>query len=135
MPGGPFGTGGPWASWKSTSYVTAKDRIEIFDKDWGSDQPIVFSHGWPRSADDWAHYDGIKAFSETGFTDDLKQIDVPMPVMHGDDDQIVPSKAACLRTARLVKNSTLKVDPGLPRGMPRTNPDQINADMLAFVKG
>jgi non-heme chloroperoxidase len=81
-----------------------------------------------------AHYDGIKAFSETDFTEDLKKIEIPMLVMHGDDDQIVPIKAASLRTAKLVKNATLKVYPGLPHGMPRSHPDQINADLLAFFK-
>ncbi len=81
-----------------------------------------------------AHYDGIKAFSETDFTEDLKKIEVPMLVMHGDDDQIVPIKATSLRTAKLVKNATLKVYAGFPHGMPRTNPDQINADLLAFFK-
>jgi non-heme chloroperoxidase len=82
-----------------------------------------------------AHYEGIKAFSETDFTEDLKRIEIPMLVLHGDDDQIVPIKAASLRTAQLVKNATLKVYPGLPHGMPRTHPDQINADLIAFVKG
>jgi non-heme chloroperoxidase len=82
-----------------------------------------------------AHYEGIKAFSETDFTEDLKKIEIPMLVMHGDDDQIVPIKAASLRTAELVKNSTLKVYPGLPHGMPRTHPDLINPDLLEFVKG
>jgi non-heme chloroperoxidase len=82
-----------------------------------------------------AHYEGIKAFSETDFTEDLKKITIPMLVMHGDDDQIVPIKAASLRTAKLVKNATLKVYPGFPHGMARTNSDQINADLLAFIKG
>jgi non-heme chloroperoxidase len=82
-----------------------------------------------------AHYDGIKAFSETDFTEDLKKISVPMLVMHGDDDQIVPIKASSLRTAKLVKNAVLKVYPGLPHGMPRTHPDQINPDLLSFFKG
>ncbi|MGD0589075.1 MAG: alpha/beta hydrolase [Thermoplasmata archaeon] len=81
-----------------------------------------------------AHYDGIQAFSETDFTEDLKKIDIPMLVMHGDDDQIVPIAAASLRTAQLVKKATLKVYPGFPHGMPRTQPDQINADLLAFFK-
>jgi non-heme chloroperoxidase len=81
-----------------------------------------------------AHYDGIKAFSETDFTEDLQKIDLPMLVMHGDDDQIVPIAAASLRTAKLVKKATLKVYPGLPHGMPRTHPDQINTDLLAFFK-
>jgi non-heme chloroperoxidase len=81
-----------------------------------------------------AHYEGIKAFSETDFTEDLKKIDIPMLVMHGDDDQIVPIKSSSLRTAKLVQQATLKVYPGFPHGMPRTNPDQINADLLSFFK-
>jgi non-heme chloroperoxidase len=82
-----------------------------------------------------AHYDSIKAFSETDFTEDLKKIDVPVLVMHGDDDQIVPIKAAALKSAKILKHATLKVYPGLPHGMCTTNPDQINADLLAFFKG
>jgi non-heme chloroperoxidase len=81
-----------------------------------------------------AHYEGIKAFSETDFTEDLKKIDVPTLVMHGDDDQIVPFKASSLRTAKLIKNATLKVYAGFPHGMPRTHPDEINKDLLAFFK-
>ena len=80
------------------------------------------------------HYDCIKAFSETDFTEDLKKIDVPALIMHGDDDQIVPIGAAALLSAKLVKNATLKVYPGFPHGMPTTNADQINADLLAFIK-
>jgi non-heme chloroperoxidase len=82
-----------------------------------------------------AHYDCIKAFSETDFTEDLKKIDIPVLVMHGDDDQIVPIGAAGLMSAKLLKKATLKVYPGFPHGMATTNPDQINADLLAFVKG
>jgi non-heme chloroperoxidase len=81
-----------------------------------------------------AHYDCIKAFSETDFTEDLKKIDVPTLVMHGDDDQIVPIGASGLMTAKIVKNATLKVYPGFPHGMPTTNAAEINADMLAFFK-
>jgi non-heme chloroperoxidase len=81
-----------------------------------------------------AHYDCIKAFSETDFTDDLKKFDVPTLILHGDDDQIVPIGASALMTAKLVKNSTLKVYPGFPHGMCATNPDQINSDLLAFLK-
>jgi non-heme chloroperoxidase len=81
-----------------------------------------------------AHYDCIKAFSETDFTEDLKKIDIPVLVMHGDDDQIVPIGAAGLRSAKILKNATLKVYPGFPHGMPATNADQINADLLAFLK-
>jgi non-heme chloroperoxidase len=82
-----------------------------------------------------AHYDSIKAFSETDFTEDLKKIDIPVLVMHGDDDQIVPIKAAALKSVKLLKHATLKVYPGLPHGMCTTNPEQINADLLAYFKG
>ena len=81
-----------------------------------------------------AEYDCIKAFSETDFTEDLKKIDIPTLVLHGDDDQIVPIGAAGLLSAKLVKNSTLKVYPGFPHGMCTTHADQINADLLAFIK-
>ena len=82
-----------------------------------------------------AHYDCIKAFSETDFTEDLKQINVPVLVMHGDDDQIVPIADSALLSAKLLKQATLKVYPGLPHGMCTTNADTINADLLAFIKG
>ena len=82
-----------------------------------------------------AHYDCIKAFSETDFTEDLKKIDIPVLVMHGDDDQIVPIVAAGPLSAKLLKKSTLKVYRGFPHGMPATNADQINSDLLAFLKG
>jgi non-heme chloroperoxidase len=81
-----------------------------------------------------AHYEGIKAFSETDFTDDLKAIDVPTLVMHGDDDQVVPIADAGLLTARIVKNATLKVYPGYPHGMCTTHAEVINADLLAFIR-
>ena len=80
------------------------------------------------------HYDCIKAFSETDCTDDLKKFDVPTLILHGDDDQIVPIGAAALMSAKIVKNAKLKVYPGFPHGMPTTNADQINADLLAFFK-
>jgi non-heme chloroperoxidase len=81
-----------------------------------------------------AHYDGIKAFSETDFTDDLKSIEVPTLVMHGDDDQIVPYNDAALLSSKLLKNATLKIYPGFPHGMLTTHADAINRDLLAFVK-
>src|SRR5713101_7666029 len=123
--------------------ITTADGTEIFYKDWGSGQPIVFSHGWPLSGDDWdtqmlfflqhgyrviahdrpgaqpseaiienwwrqgmmggakAHYDGIVAFSQTDFTEDLKKITVPVLVMHGDDDQIVPYADSAPLSAKL----------------------------------
>ena len=78
--------------------------------------------------------DCIKAFSETDFTEDLKKIDVPTLVLHGDDDQIVPSGASAMRSVKLVNNATLKVYPGLSHGMCTINADQINADLAAFLK-
>ena len=81
-----------------------------------------------------AHYDGIKAFSETDFTEDLKRIDVPTLVMHGDDDQIVPYQDAALLSVKLLKNGTLKIYPGFPHGMLTTHADVINQDLLAFLK-
>ena len=81
-----------------------------------------------------AHYDGIVAFSQTDFTDDLKKITVPVLVMHGDDDQIVPYADAGPLSAKLLKNGTLKTYKGFPHGMPTTQADTINADLLAFLK-
>jgi non-heme chloroperoxidase len=78
--------------------------------------------------------DCIKAFSETDFTEDLKKIDVPTLIMHGDDDQIVPIADSALLSAKLVKGSTLKIYPGLSHGMCSTHKDQINTDLLAFIK-
>ena len=79
-------------------------------------------------------YDCIKAFSETDFTEDLKKFDVPTLIIHGDDDQIVPIGAAGLMSAKIVKGATLKVYPGAPHGMCSTLKDQLNAEMLAFLK-
>ena len=77
-----------------------------------------------------AHYDGIKAFSETDQTEDLEAIKIPTLVMQGDDDQVVPYKDAALLQAKLLKNGTLKVYPGYPHGMCTTNADVINSDLL-----
>ena len=81
-----------------------------------------------------AVYECIKAFSETDMTEDLKKFDIPTLILHGDDDQVVPLAISALKAAKLVKNSTLKVYPGLPHGMCSTHKDQINADLLAFCK-
>jgi non-heme chloroperoxidase len=80
-------------------------------------------------------YDCIKAFSETDFTEDLKKFDIPTLVLHGDDDQIVPIVAAGLLSSKIIKGATLKVIPGAPHGMCSTLKDQINAELLAFIKG
>ncbi|SFK15801.1 non-heme chloroperoxidase [Caulobacter sp. UNC279MFTsu5.1] len=81
-----------------------------------------------------AHYDCIKAFSETDFTDDLKSVDVPVLLMHGEDDQIVPIEDSAKLGIKLLKHGTLKTYPGLPHGMCTTHPEIINPDLLAFIK-
>jgi non-heme chloroperoxidase len=80
-------------------------------------------------------YESIKAFSETDFTEDLKKIDVPTLVMHGEDDQIVPVKDSAKKSARLVKGAKEIYYPGAPHGLTATHQDQVNADLLAFLKG
>jgi non-heme chloroperoxidase len=82
-----------------------------------------------------AHYDGVVAFSQTDFTEDLKKIGVPVLVMHGDDDQIVPYADSAPLSAKLLKNGTLKTYKGFPHGMPTTEAETINKDLLAFIKG
>ena len=81
-----------------------------------------------------AHYDCIEAFSETDFTDDLRKLDVPVLILHGDDDQIVPIADSALLAAKLVRQVTLKVYKGLPHGMCTTHPEIINPDLLAFIQ-
>ena len=80
-----------------------------------------------------AHYDGIVAFSQTDFTKDLKEITVPTLVMHGDDDQVVPYADSGPLSAKLIKGATLKTYKGFPHGMPTTEAEAINADLLAFI--
>jgi non-heme chloroperoxidase len=82
-----------------------------------------------------SHYDCVAAFSETDFTEDLKKIDVPTLIMHGDDDQIVPIADSALLSAKLVKGAQLKVYPGLPHGMATTHAELIHPDLLAFIRG
>lgn len=82
-----------------------------------------------------AHYDCIAVFSETDFTDDLRMIDVPTLVLHGEDDQIVPIADSALLSIKLLKQGTLKTYPGYPHGMTTTHAEVINADLLAFIKG
>jgi non-heme chloroperoxidase len=82
-----------------------------------------------------AHYDCVKAFSETDFTEDLKKINVPVLVMHSEDDQIVPYADAGPKSAALLKHGTLKTYKDFPHGMPTTHADVINADLLAFIRG
>lgn len=81
-----------------------------------------------------AHYDGIVAFSQTDFTEDLKKITIPVLVLHGDDDQIVPYKTSGVKSAELLQNSQLKIYPGFSHGMLTVNHEMINADVLAFIR-
>jgi len=81
-----------------------------------------------------AHYDCIKVFSETDFNEDLKNVEVPVLVMHGEDDQIVPFELTAVKAAKLLKNGKLISYPGFPHGMPTTEAAKINADLLAFIK-
>jgi non-heme chloroperoxidase len=98
-------------------------------------EPVI--HNWWRQGmmgGAWAHYECIKAFSETDFTEDLKSIEVPSLVVHGDDDQIVPYADSGPLSAELLKNGTLKTYPGFPHGMLTTHADVLNPDLLAFFK-
>ena len=98
-------------------------------------EPIV--HNWWRQGmmgGAKAHYDGIVAFSQTDFTEDLKKITIPVLVMHSEDDQIVPYADAGPLSAKLLKNATLKTYKGFPHGMPTTHADVVNAELLAFLK-
>ncbi|WP_077922972.1 alpha/beta fold hydrolase [Spirosoma sp. 209] len=81
-----------------------------------------------------AHHDGIRAFSETDFTEDLKSVDIPVLVLHGEDDQIVPYEQTAVKAAKLLKQGKLITYPGFPHGMPTTEAPTINADILAFIK-
>jgi non-heme chloroperoxidase len=97
----------------------------------------VINNWWRQGmmGDIKAHYDCIKAFSETDFTEDLQKIEVPVLVLHGDDDQIVPIADSAPLSAKLLKKSVLKTYPGLPHGMCTTHPEIINPDILAFIRG
>jgi non-heme chloroperoxidase len=98
--------------------------------------PGVFQNWWRQAmmGSAKAHYEGIKAFSETDFTDDLEKITVPVLVMHGDDDQIVPYADSAPLSVKLLKNGTLKTYKGFPHGCPATQAGTINADLLAFLR-
>ncbi|MGF9692488.1 MULTISPECIES: alpha/beta fold hydrolase [unclassified Rhizobium] len=107
-----------------------------FNRDGAKVYPGVVQNWWRQGmmGSAKAHYEGIKAFSETDQTEDLKAISVPTLVMHGDDDQIVPIADAAMKAIKLLKNGTLKVYKGFPHGMLTTHADVINPDLLAFIK-
>jgi len=107
-----------------------------FNREGATVSPAVVENWWRQGmmGGAKAHYDCIKAFSETDFTDDLKAIDVPVLILHGEDDQIVPIADSAHLAIKLVKNGTLKTYPGFPHGMATTHADVINADLLAFIQ-
>jgi non-heme chloroperoxidase len=108
-----------------------------FNRPGATISPGVQEHWWLQGmmGGAKAHYDCIKVFSETDFTEDLKTIDIPVLVLHGDDDQIVPYQDAGVLSAKILKNATLKIYPGFPHGMCTTHADVINPDLLAFIQG
>jgi non-heme chloroperoxidase len=107
-----------------------------FNRDGVEPQEAIIQNWWRQGmmGGAKAHYDGIVAFSQTDFTEDLKKISVPVLVMHGDDDQIVPYADSGPLSAELVQNGTLKTYEGFPHGMPTTQAETINADLLEFIQ-
>ena len=108
-----------------------------FNRDGAQIVPGAIQNWWRQgmAGSAKAHYEGIKAFSETDFTEDLKMIQVPTLVLHGEDDQIVPIEDSARLSIKLLKHGTLKTYPGLPHGMCTTHAETINADLLAFITG
>ena len=108
-----------------------------FNREGADVKPAVIDNWWRQGmmGSAKAHYDGIKAFSETDQTEDLKNISVPTLVLHGEDDQIVPIADSAHKSVKLLKNGTLKTYPGFSHGMLTVNADVLNADLLAFIKG
>jgi non-heme chloroperoxidase len=107
-----------------------------FNREGAEVKPAVVDNWWRQGmmGSAKAHYEGIKAFSETDFTEDLKQLTVPTLVLHGDDDQIVPYADAGPLSAKLAPNATLKIYPGYPHGMLTTHAEALNPDLLTFVR-
>lgn len=107
-----------------------------FNRDGAKVFPGVINNWWRQGmmGAAFAHYEGIRSFSETDFTEDLKKITVPTLVMHGEDDQIVPIADSAVLTIKLLKNGSLKTYPGFSHGMVTVNADVVNADLLAFIK-
>jgi len=108
-----------------------------FNREGATVSPAVVENWWRQGmmGGAKAHYDCIEAFSATDFTEDLKAIDVPVLILHGEDDQIVPIADSAHLAIKLVKNGTLKTYPGFPHGMATTQAETINADLLAFIEG
>lgn len=108
-----------------------------FNRDGVEPNPAVIDNWWRQGmmGSALAHFEGIRAFSETDQTEDLKAMTVPTMVMHGDDDQVVPYRNAALFQEKLLPEATLKIYPGLSHGMLTVNAEVLNADILAFIRG
>jgi non-heme chloroperoxidase len=117
-------------------YDVASGPFYGFNRDSEPTQTGIVMNWWRQGmmGNAKAQYDCIKAFSETDFTDDLRRIDWPTLVLHGEDDQVVPYKDAGLKSAELLKNATLKTYPNYPHGMATTHADVLNKDILDFIK-
>ena len=138
------------------SYVITSDSTQIFYTDWGSGRPVIFSHGWPLNADSWeaqmlflassgyrciahdrrGHGRSSRPWNgnEMDTRGDLAKFDVTTLVIHGDDDQIVPFEIGGKASAALIGGATLKIYPGAPHGITDTHKEQLNADLLSFVR-
>ena len=103
--------------------ITIKDGTQIYFKDWGKGQPVVFCHGWPLSSDSWESQ--MFFLASNGYR---------TLVIHGDDDQVVPIDASGRASAKLVKGAKLIVYPRAPHGLTDTHKDKLNADLLGFIK-